>query len=1115
MAFYVPFSSSPPPSTPGIARSVASNPSTTPAGPPPSTTPAGPPPSSFLGSSKLGSTKAKLNFGVTSFDQSVDSQDSEDFLTSSTISSNFPLPRTSTKGPTQFVPRNAFISTGNRSLRESDGNVHSTEASRSFDSYSDVDQDDDMGDSQTGFLDSRFNASINSQQPLPSNKPFIYSNPGVAKRAKLDEMWAQPSLPPSIKPKISPRKKSSMFPPIASGLVSRSKIAMVNEPDDLVLGSEDIVGRMYDQVRDFEYDDDSLQQTLCEISNDLLDLWERHTASPPELRQNTQNASIGPEDSSPNLVKANFLGSLLLPLHHPPLQQTGQDGPSTRPGAVRAFAPKTPKARIPIPKVLFDWMNRYHITQVPTPSAVMGHQPNPSASPVFWDAVQSSILRGSLPPVITLLNGADFNYARSAMEDGHEQPGYRGAQLQHIQQCVNGAIQVLKNSPGVRNDDWDIKSFNWAMYRKQIASALSELEDLAEGQDRLHEKQDQFQAPNFGIFNQRTAAPLTQSTRMAESKVPWTIYQNLKTMYNIMLGDVQSILSKSQDWVEATIGLTAWWDGEDDSDISTRKADLNRSISRRSQSQAPRSVDSNTVEAYLRRLDYSFANVTENVGEGGFRVNSMNTMEVGLVSIFEGNIDGVLKMLRTWSLPMASAIAEVASFGEWLDTSAGSKPMPGFNETDLMVLSYGQDEKPLRKDDLLINYATGLLDRKLFESGTGVRDGWEVALEVLSRLDDQETMKVKVSEFLDRIPLDTTEHMDKIVLLCSELGFNDEGRKVSERYGDKITESSEDYGTALICYARAHSYKKVKNVVDLLTSFCLVRSTAYPPAPELDTQLRSLLYNPQAVLSTIAAVDQEAAGMLQFYFCGYAAVRRFYDIRDEEVNLLKGERPKHRPLARRRAAAETLVAVIRSAADSIYGGLYDGDRKTSVQVDGLLVLLGEALVFVDEPNRFLSTDQLFTILAAIEDLQSVTSRVYDQCESCLQSTLYHYFNYDDPAGTSFGDQSAQSSLTSSFAAPPRNLLKKSVSSLTAVSGFSLIGSEMLESQSRQRDGGPSSVENSGVLVERPNEKQQGGANVKRGWDWRAKVPKEVKGEDILKTLRLQIAKGLSFGALGS
>lgn len=116
---------------------------------------------------------------------------------------------------------------------------------------------------------------------------------------------------------------------------------------------------------------------------------------------------------------------------------------------------------------------------------------------------------------------------------------------------------------------------------------------------------------------------------------------------------------------------------------------------------------------------------------------------------------------------------------------------------------------------------------------------------------------------------------------------------------------------------------------------------------DLDEQLRSLISEPKTCLSAIAAVDTEAARILQFYFSGYATLRRFYDIRDEEIGLEEGEKPKHKPLARKRAAADALVAVIRSASDSIYGGLYDPDRDTAVQVDGLLALLGEALVFVD------------------------------------------------------------------------------------------------------------------------------------------------------------------------
>jgi hypothetical protein len=97
-----------------------------------------------------------------------------------------------------------------------------------------------------------------------------------------------------------------------------------------------------------------------------------------------------------------------------------------------------------------------------------------------------------------------------------------------------------------------------------------------------------------------------------------------------------------------------------------------------------------------------------------------------------------------------------------------------------MVLSYGQTDKRPLKDDILTSFALGLFGRRPLDGDSGVRDGWELALEVLSRLDDQETMKAKVGELLDCIPLDTSEQMDKVVLLCTELGFNDEGRKVSE-----------------------------------------------------------------------------------------------------------------------------------------------------------------------------------------------------------------------------------------------------------------------------------------------------------------------------------------------
>lgn len=87
-----------------------------------------------------------------------------------------------------------------------------------------------------------------------------------------------------------------------------------------------------------------------------------------------------------------------------------------------------------------------------------------------------------------------------------------------------------------------------------------------------------------------------------------------------------------------------------------------------------------------------------------------------------------------------------------------------------------------------------------------------------------------------------------------------------------------------------------------------------------------------------------------------------------------------------------------------------------------------------------------------------------------------------------------------------------MSSLTTSSTFSFIGSDMIES-ARNRSGS-GSAGSSGVLVPRSGDDARS-AYHERGWDWRAGLPEDAKGEDILRMLRLGLAKGLSFGALGS
>ena len=62
-----------------------------------------------------------------------------------------------------------------------------------------------------------------------------------------------------------------------------------------------------------------------------------------------------------------------------------------------------------------------------------------------------------------------------------------------------------------------------------------------------------------------------------------------------------------------------------------------------------------------------------------------------------------------------------------------------------------------------------------------------------------------------------------------------------QKFADTTAETSSAYGLALTFYARAHRPEKVKDVLDLLISYCLVQSQSYPPASELDPHLSTLL----------------------------------------------------------------------------------------------------------------------------------------------------------------------------------------------------------------------------------------------------------------------------------
>lgn len=260
----------------------------------------------------------------------------------------------------------------------------------------------------------------------------------------------------------------------------------------------------------------------------------------------------------------------------------------------------------------------------------------------------------------------------------------------------------------------------------------------------------------------------------------------------------------------------------------------------------------------------------------------------------------------------------------------------------------------------------------------------------------------------------------------------------------------------------------------MLVAHCLIKSLAYPPLAELDESLKSLITSPKQTLTKLAALDPEGAHLLSTQLSGYATIRKFYDLRDEEIFGTGGEKPAHRPMARKRAAANALMVLISSAASSIRGGLYDPEVETVVQVDVLLPLLGEALLFVNQSKRTLTLQHIYSLLAAVEDLDTAPGMIRTQCEDVLSTALAAAHDGRTPS--------------------PRSLLQKSTSNMMASSQFSLIGTDVgsLDAQS---------TESSAVLIK--------GGNVddtKRAWDWRKGFKKDASGSDVVRVLRLGIAR---------
>ncbi|KAI1336090.1 hypothetical protein F5Y15DRAFT_218405 [Xylariaceae sp. FL0016] len=837
------------------------------------------------------------------------------------------------------------------------------------------------------------------------------------------------------------QKRDFKFSTLAKDLYSHGNFADVFEPDDVVLQTEDVIAQLYDEGVGPDDDFEKMDHTLSRACAKLLNtVWLSHLNSLPEAEEE-HDAKVGPSSGAPAFEKAMFLATLVFRIHHTQaeLDEFGGSKEQT------------------LPAILFAWQDAEHNLDHDQFNIITRHRPAPAAHPLFWQSVFNTLVRGDVASTIRLLRGASWEAVKKSPRG---EALYNGQALQNIRRSVEDLCLTMESCPCVTNKSWDIRSSDWTLFRLKARAAKEALISFAEGKDR-----------SSGRFNDSDLADSTVSrrslsglARKAESQIPWDIYENMQSLYAILIGDADAILAAAQDWCEATISLFGWWDDGH----NMRQRGLSHSKSLQIANEPP------PEEELFDRLAFALQTATEN----DFHFDSNDPVEVGVACAFEGNTEAIIGFLRLWSLPVASTVAEIASLGRWLPLPEPQNliNMNVFDKEELEVLgmdkSTGLDEKLNIKDETLVQYARSLRNRRNISGmtlrGRVSREGWELAVQVVGRMDLPEQSEQMVQELLQNVLAsvdeDSRETVDKIWKLLNNLGMINFAEDTAETFADVLSKETHRFGETLWYYALAHRPGKVRDVLNTLMSISLVESTAYPQESELDDVLRELLVERTTTLEQYAKQDLEAAELLGKMLSGYATLRKFYEIRDGN-----GKSTQMSLLSRQQAAA-ALTAVIASADDNIRGGLYDDTRDAVVSEDFLLALLGEASVFVGHTPPVITLEQIDILLKATEDIETVGSRVYDAADEFFKVVL----------SSGHGKGST-----------PASLLGQSTSSLSG--SFMMTGSSMIASQLHQ------SVVKSGTIK----------GPTKRAWDWRSSIYAGSSSADVLKKIRLALTKDLA------
>lgn len=260
------------------------------------------------------------------------------------------------------------------------------------DPYEEEEEDDGQSQEDDGdlFLNMRHDDREYGRAPIGEDDEdlMMLNTPAATKRARKE---AQSLMRRSSALNGSSRSKRTFeYARIAKDQYSRSEVAELQEPFDLILKTEDLVCRLYHEGVGTEDDVEKMDNSLASITYNLVKLWGEHVSTLDRPAEE-EITSVGPGQDTAAFEKAQYVGQLLLRLHHTRYQD--DDGETSQ----------------PLSAILIDWQRDCgYNPAVDEAQNLMHNKPSPASHSLFWSTVLNCLVRGEVTVASRLLQNAGW-----------------------------------------------------------------------------------------------------------------------------------------------------------------------------------------------------------------------------------------------------------------------------------------------------------------------------------------------------------------------------------------------------------------------------------------------------------------------------------------------------------------------------------------------------------------------------------------------------------------------------------------------------------------------------------------------------------------------------------